>query len=56
MAVQQRKKLTQDTWLTDQLNQAFEKLDSGNASFADHHTAKTQMAARKAKIRNQDQE
>jgi len=53
LAEQQRKALSHDTWLTEQVNQAFEKLDSGKAVFFEHNIAKTRMAERKAKIRNQ---
>ena len=38
--------------LTDQVNLAFEKLDSGKAVFVEHAPAKSRMAERKAKIRN----
>lgn len=52
LAAQQRKAISHDAWLTQQVNQAFEKLDSGEASFIDHEASKAQMAERKAKIRN----
>ncbi|NAW85912.1 type II toxin-antitoxin system RelB/DinJ family antitoxin [Photobacterium halotolerans] len=52
MAEQQRKVLSHDTWLTAQVNLAFEKFDSGKAAFVDHNSAKARMAERKAKIRN----
>lgn len=55
LAEQQRKALSQDAWLTEQVNQAFDKVDSGKAVFTEHHTAKARMAERKAKIRNRDQ-
>lgn len=51
LAEQQRKKASHDTWLTDQVNQAFLKMESGNSKFVDHETAKTSMEQRKAKIR-----
>ncbi|WP_441316756.1 damage-inducible protein J [Halomonas sp. hl-4] len=51
LAEQQRKVLSHDAWLTNQINQAFEKLDDGKASFINHENAKSQMAERKAKIR-----
>ncbi|EPN5230984.1 damage-inducible protein J, partial [Vibrio cholerae] len=35
-----------------QVNQAFEKFDSGKAVFVEHDIAKVRMAERKAKIRN----
>ena len=52
MAEQQRKLSSHDQWLTQQVNQAFEKLDSGAAVFVEHDKAKDEMAKRKAKIRN----
>jgi len=51
LAEQQRKVLSHDAWLTNQINQAFEKLDDGKASFINHESAKAQMAERKANIR-----
>jgi antitoxin component of RelBE/YafQ-DinJ toxin-antitoxin module len=55
MAEQQRKALSYDAWLTEQVNLAFEKFDSGKTLFIDHETAKTRIAERKAKIRSRDQ-
>ncbi|MFK4753588.1 MULTISPECIES: type II toxin-antitoxin system RelB/DinJ family antitoxin [Oceanospirillaceae] len=55
MAEQQRKALSHDAWLTEQVNLAFEKFDSGKTLFIDHETAKTRIAERKAKIRSRDQ-
>jgi antitoxin component of RelBE/YafQ-DinJ toxin-antitoxin module len=52
LAEQQRKALSHNTWLTEQVNLAFDKLDSGKAVFVDNGSAKTQMAERKAKVRN----
>ncbi|MDY0191644.1 MAG: type II toxin-antitoxin system RelB/DinJ family antitoxin [Desulfuromonas sp.] len=52
LAEQQRKTLSHDAWLTEQVNLAFDKLDSGDAVFVDSDSAKTQMAERKTKIRN----
>ena len=51
LAEQQRKKASHDTWLTEQVNQAFQKMESGNSKFVDHETAKSSMEQRKAKIR-----
>lgn len=51
LAEQQRKILSHDAWLTNQINLAFEKLDQGTASFIDHENAKAQMTNRKAQIR-----
>ena len=56
MAEQQRKALSHDAWLTEQVNLAFEKFDSGKASFVDHDSAKARMAERKAKIRSRGQQ
>lgn len=52
LAAQQRKTISHDTWLTEQVNYAFEKLDNGKASFVKHEDAKTIMEERKDKIRN----
>jgi antitoxin component of RelBE/YafQ-DinJ toxin-antitoxin module len=52
LAEQQRKALSHDAWLTEQVNHAFDKLDSGKAVFVDNDSAKAQMAQRKAKVRN----
>ena len=52
LAEQQRKAMSHDVWLTEQVNLAFEKLDSGEAVFLDHEKAKSSMAERKAKIRS----
>ena len=54
LAEQQRKTLSHDTWLTEQVNLAFKKLDSGKAVFVDHQSARSVMAERKAKIRNRN--
>ncbi|WP_027390718.1 type II toxin-antitoxin system RelB/DinJ family antitoxin [Chrysiogenes arsenatis] len=52
LADQQRKLLCHDTWLTEQINLAFENVDSGKTSFVDHKSAKTRMAEYKTNIRN----
>lgn len=54
LAEEQRKSMTHDLWLTEQINAAFDKFDSGKANFIEHDKAKTQMEARKMKIRNRD--
>ncbi|WP_143873084.1 damage-inducible protein J [Catenovulum sediminis] len=54
LAEEQRKKMAHDLWLTEQINAAFEKFDSGKANFIEHNEAKSQMDARKNKIRNRD--
>ncbi|MEZ8824089.1 type II toxin-antitoxin system RelB/DinJ family antitoxin [Vibrio amylolyticus] len=52
LAEQQRKTLSHDVWLTEQVNLAFKKFDTGKAVFVDHASAKSLMAERKARIRN----
>ncbi|TPE54158.1 damage-inducible protein J [Maribrevibacterium harenarium] len=52
LAEQQRKVLSHDTWLTEQVNLAFNKLDAGQSVFTDHESSKSDMATRKAKIRS----
>ncbi|HIF9173416.1 TPA: damage-inducible protein J [Photobacterium damselae] len=52
LAEQQRKVLSHDAWLTEQVNLAFEKYDQGKSVFIEHQVAKSQMKERKAKIRN----
>ena len=52
LAEEQRKTMAHDTWLTQQIDTAFKKLDSGEAVFI---TDEVNMEARKAKIRNRDQ-
>ncbi|GAA3928275.1 damage-inducible protein J [Litoribacillus peritrichatus] len=52
LADQQRKVLSHDAWLTEQVNLAFEKLESGESVFVEHEQAKLSMRERKEKIRN----
>ena len=52
LAAEQRKSMSHDAWLSEQINAAFDKFDSGEARFIKHDDAKTQMEARKMKIRN----
>lgn len=52
LADQQRKVLSHDAWLTEQVDQAFEKLESGESVFVEHEQAKLSMRERKEKIRN----
>lgn len=52
LAAEQRKTLSHDAWLTEQVNLAFEKFDSGKAVFFDHGSAKSRMEERKESIRN----
>lgn len=54
LAEQQRLKSSHDSWLTEQVNQAFEKMEAGKSKFVAHEAAKTSMAQRKAKIRLRD--
>jgi antitoxin component of RelBE/YafQ-DinJ toxin-antitoxin module len=51
LADQQRKAVSHDTWLTEQVNLAFEKFDTGSATFIEHDQAKSRMTEHKAKIR-----
>ena len=44
--------ITHDQWLTEQVNAAFSKLDSGKSEFVTHEEASLDMEARKMKIRN----
>jgi len=54
LADQQRKVTSHDIWLTEQVNQAFAKLEAGKSVFIEHEQAKSIMAERKAKIRNRN--
>lgn len=54
LAEEQRKTMTHDSWLTEQINAAFDKIDSGKANFIEDNEAKIEMEARKNKIRNRD--
>jgi len=54
LADQQRKAMSHDTWLTEQVDLAFEKLDAGDTVFIEHEQASASMAERKARIRNRD--
>lgn len=54
LAEEQRKTMNHDSWLSEQINEAFDKFDSGKANFIVHVEAKTLMEARKQKIRNRD--
>ena len=51
LADQQRKAVSHDTWLTEQINLAFDKFDTGRSSFIEHEQAKSRMTEHKAKIR-----
>ena len=52
MAEQQYKVSSHDAWLTEQVKQAFTKLDSGQAVFVEHDKAQLLIEERKAKFRN----
>ncbi|MBA3979594.1 MAG: damage-inducible protein J [Alcanivorax sp.] len=52
LAAQQRQATSHNAWLTEQVNQAFEKLDRGKAVFVTHDEASKRMDERKARIRN----
>ena len=52
LADQQRKALSHDAWLSEQVNLAFDKLDADKSTFIEHDQAKSIMAERKAKIRS----
>ncbi|MCZ2721721.1 damage-inducible protein J [Marinomonas sp. 15G1-11] len=54
LAEEQRKSMSHDTWLKEQINAAFNKFDNGKANFIVHDDAKALMEARKQKIRNRD--
>ena len=52
LAEQQRKVMTHDNWLTEQVDAAFSKLENGNSEFVSHEDARLDMEVRKKKIRN----
>ncbi|MBA6231313.1 MULTISPECIES: type II toxin-antitoxin system RelB/DinJ family antitoxin [unclassified Colwellia] len=54
LAEEQRKTISHDAWLSEQINTAFDKYDNGKANFIVHDEAKKLMEARKKKIRNRD--
>ena len=54
LAEKQRKTISHDAWLSEQINAAFDKFDNGKANFILHDEAKKLMEARKQKIRNRD--
>jgi antitoxin component of RelBE/YafQ-DinJ toxin-antitoxin module len=43
LAEQQRKAVSHDTWLTEQVNLAFDKFDTGRSAFIEHDQAKLRM-------------
>jgi antitoxin component of RelBE/YafQ-DinJ toxin-antitoxin module len=54
LAEAQRKTMSHDDWLTEHVNLAFEKFDSGQSVFVDNDDAKSSMAEFKAKIRRKN--
>jgi len=51
LASERRKQLSQDSWLAEQVNQAFQKLESGQSEFMDNEQAKSRMEKFKAQFR-----
>jgi len=51
LAEQQRARMAHDAWVTQQIDNAFEKIDSGSAVFIEHSAAMAMFEERKAKIR-----
>jgi len=51
LAEKQRARESQDDWLADQVNSAFDRLEQGNAVFVEQSEAKQKMAERKERIR-----
>ncbi|QXW28699.1 hypothetical protein KXJ75_18710 [Aeromonas sanarellii] len=51
LAEQQQARLAHDAWVTQQIDKAFEKIDSGSAVFIEHSAAMAMFEERKAKIR-----
>ncbi|GLQ32586.1 type II toxin-antitoxin system RelB/DinJ family antitoxin [Litoribrevibacter albus] len=52
LAEQQRKIESHQEWLANEVNQAFAKLEEGNAHFIEQTDAQTEMERRKANIRS----
>ena len=52
LANQQRKAIPHDDWLAEQVNLAFDKLDTGRSTFIEHDQTRSEMAEHKAKIRS----
>jgi len=51
LASERRKQLSQNSWLTEQVNQAFQKLESGQSEFMDNEQAKSRIEKFKAQFR-----
>ena len=56
LAEEQRNAMNHEAWLTEQINSAFNKFDSGQSRFLEHDNAKAEMETRKMKIRNRDKQ
>ncbi|MFT5840303.1 MAG: hypothetical protein ACI9UT_002814 [Flavobacteriales bacterium] len=54
LAEEQRKTMSHNAWLSQQINAAFDKFDNAKANFIVHGEAKTLMEVRRQKIRNRD--
>ncbi|OZB06446.1 MAG: damage-inducible protein J [Idiomarina sp. 34-48-12] len=54
LALEQRLVDEQDQWLTEQIQLAFAKVDSGQARFFSHDEASTRMRAFKKQLKQQD--
>lgn len=52
LAEKQRNIIAHDLWLTEQVNAAFSKIESGQSEFISHKDANLHMKARKANIRD----
>ena len=51
LASERRKQLSQNSWLAEQVNQALQKLESGQSEFMDNEQAKSRMEKFKAQFR-----
>lgn len=51
LANEQKKRMSHDSWVTEQVNLAFEKMENGSAEFVSNEEANAQMEDFKAKIR-----
>jgi hypothetical protein len=54
LAEEQRKTMSHNAWLSEQINAAFDKFDNAKANFIVHGEAKTLMEVRRQKILNRD--
>ena len=52
LANEQRKRMSHDSWVTEQVNLAFERLDQGTAEFISQEEANIQMEDFKTKVRS----